>query len=98
MKIKTFLVLPLFLAACGGGISGTYEGSGTGAQAMLGHAKLEIKGNGDYYATMMDQTVKGTYEQDGDKVLFDHGNGRTSVGTWAGDTLVLDGIHFVKTK
>lgn len=96
MKKLLLLTCLLGLLACSGGITGTYEGHGTGVRSMFGTAKLELQSGGKYYATIMGQTQAGTYEKDGDKLLFTFGNGTTSVGIWSGDTLMVDGIAFLR--
>lgn len=86
----------LLCTTCGSTITGSYEGQGTGVRSMFGTAKLELQPSGRYYATIMGQTQAGTYAQEDGRLLFTFGNGATSVGTWSGDTLLLDGIAFLK--
>lgn len=92
------LFLTCLLTACGSGIAGTYEGHGTGVRSMFGSAKLELQQGGRYYATIMGQTQAGTYAEEDGKVLFTFGNGTTSVGVWNGDTLLVDGIAFLRKE
>jgi len=97
-KSSVALLLTCLFTACGTNITGTYEGRGTGVRSMFGSAKLELKSGGRYYATIMGQTQAGTYAEAEGKVLFTFGNGTTSVGVWSGDTLLVDGIAFLKKE
>lgn len=92
------LLIACLLSACGSNITGTYEGQGTGVRSMFGSAKLELHSGGRYYATIMGQTQAGTYVEEDGKVLFTFGSGTTSVGTWNGDTLLVDGIAFLRKE
>jgi hypothetical protein len=64
MNIRTRLLAPLLatllLAACSGGMSGTYEGE-------VGSIKFE---SGKAYATLMGATMEMKYSTDGDKILL----------------------------
>lgn len=66
MNIRTRLLAPvlatLLLAACGGGMSGTYEGE-------MGMVTLTFHGN-KVDATVLHGTQQLTYSTDGDKVLL----------------------------
>lgn len=102
MRTQIKLVPAIFLTglftACSSNITGTYEGQGTGVRSMFGTAKLELRSGGRYYATIMGQTQAGTYAEEDGKVLFTFGSGTTSVGTWNGDTLLVDGIAFLRKE
>jgi hypothetical protein len=64
MNIRSKLLAPilatLLLAACGGGISGTYQGG-------FGSIKFE---SGKAYATLMGVTSQLVYSTDGDKIIL----------------------------
>lgn len=97
-KLLAAFMLTCLLTACSSNITGTYEGQGTGVRSMFGTAKLELQPGGRYYATIMGQTQAGTYVEEDGKLLFTFGDGATSVGTWSGDTLLLDGIAFLRKE
>lgn len=59
-KFPIPLLLSLLLSACGGGISGTYEGG-------MGTIKFE---SGKAYATLMQVTREMDYRTEGDKVVL----------------------------
>jgi hypothetical protein len=64
MNIRTRFLAPLLatllLAACGGGMSGTYQGG-------VGSIKFE---SGKAYATLVGSTLELEYSTDGDKILL----------------------------
>lgn len=64
MNIRIRLLAPLLatllLAACGGGVSGTYEGG-------FGSIKFE---SGKAYATLMGVTSQLDYSTEGDKIVL----------------------------
>jgi hypothetical protein len=69
MKIRHRFLAPLLatllLAACSGGMSGTYEGG-------MGSIKFE---SGKAYATLMGSTIEMKYSTDGDKILLHSSQG-----------------------
>jgi hypothetical protein len=62
------LPIALFLAGCGGGMSGTYADEG-------GLASLEFKDDGTVYMSLLGVTVAGEYELDGERVIIEGPNG-----------------------
>jgi hypothetical protein len=69
MNIRTRLLAPLLatliLAACGGGMSGTWEGG-------MGSIRFE---SGKAYATLLGSTREMKYSTDGDKVVLHSSEG-----------------------
>ncbi|MGH8190908.1 MAG: hypothetical protein ACREP2_05625 [Rhodanobacteraceae bacterium] len=59
-KLAPMLLASLLLAACGGGINGTYEGG-------MGSIKFE---SGKADITLMGQTRETKFDTDGDKVVL----------------------------
>ena len=84
---KIFLLTVVaFLAACGGSnsIEGVYI-----CDPMMGTIELDLKGNGEGYATVNGMKTVIEYEIDEENLLLT-GNGQTSVLTIDGETLVGD--------
>ena len=59
-KILSTLLVTLLLAACGGGMSGTYEGG-------MGSITFD---SGKADATLMGNTIEMDYTTDGDKIVL----------------------------
>jgi hypothetical protein len=59
-KVASALLITLLLAACGGGISGTYTGKQSLATITFSSGKADIK--------VMGATIEMNYSVDGDKV------------------------------
>lgn len=84
---KIFLLTVVaFLAACGGSnsIEGVYI-----CDPLMGTIELDLKGNGEGYATVNGMKTVIEYEVDEENLLLT-GNGQTSVLTIGGGTLVGD--------
>lgn len=74
--------LPLVVAACGsGGISGEYGGE------ECVYDKLDFRGDGTVYITVMGMEQRGEYQVDGDKVSLGAAGGASLVFTRTGDVL-----------
>ncbi len=60
-------------------------------------ASLELRPDGQYYFTLklLGQTVTGTYERRDEKLLLKPTDGVTSLGTWNGDTLNVNGLKML---
>lgn len=60
-------------------------------------ATLELRPDGQYYFTLklLGQTVTGTYERKNEKLLLKPTDGVTSLGTWCGDTLEVNGLKML---
>ena len=88
MTIGRFLVIPLTLSipltltACGsGGISGEYGGE------ECVYDRLDFRGDGTVYITVMGMEQRGEYQVDGDKVSLGAAGGASLVFTRGGDVL-----------
>lgn len=68
LRFAGSLVLALMLAACDGGMDGTF-------QDELGVSRYEFKPDGKVYMSTMGMTFAGTYEIDQDRITVEGPNG-----------------------
>jgi len=83
--IVTVLAATLLILGCGQGMSGKYASS-NGIQGIT----LEFEGGDKVMATVMGNTVEGTYKVEGDKVTV-YINGKNMVLTKAADGALTGG-------
>lgn len=88
-----FLLIVVLFAACGGGgISGTYK-------AEADDITLTLKANGSCIADHGGGTIiGGNFRVEGDKVLFHWDNGEADGARIDGEALVVHGMRLMKQR